>query len=195
MMALAILRVVQEFWRSRPPPHTLLFAAAAWIVLITASASGRLNQSSANVSCREYAWFHDFLATKSPTDTLAVSSSSLGPILQNYPAISFGRANDNKWQLKACLNDGYFYHNIFVLQRFKIDEQTGKLVESGANMLGDGFVLQTLAEFHFRPNIISRISRMVGVKGDPPPPPEYTAEKPPYKGDDAVVLHLMRELP
>jgi hypothetical protein len=194
MMALAILRVLQEFWIRRPIPRQVLFVAGAWIVFMAAPSAARRYSSDSNVTCREYAWFHDYLATKSPTETLSVAASSLGPLLQNYPAIPFIRAQIYKWQLKACL-EGQFYREILVLQRFKIDEKTGKLVETGSSHLGDGFVLQTLAETHFRPNVVSRISRLIDVKGDLKPPPHFDEEKFPFADDDALVEHLLKKLP
>jgi hypothetical protein len=194
MMTVAVLRVTREFLVQRLLPWQALFVAGAWIVLVAAPIDARRYVDMGNVTCREYAWFHDYLAKKSPAETLSVMSSPIGPILQNYPAISFDHAKMSKWQIKACL-EGEFYHEILVMQRFKIDEKTGKLFESGSSQLGDEFVLQTLAETHFRPNIISRISRLVDVKGELKPPPDFEKEKPPFKDEDAFVSHLLNKLP
>ncbi len=114
--------------------------------------------------------------------------------MQGYPAISIDAAKASKWQLKACL-EGEFYREIIVLQRFQIDSKTGKLVEKGPSQLGDGFVLETLAELHARPNVFSRISRFIDVKGEVKPPPHFDEEKPPFEDDAVLVGHLLRKLP
>ena len=195
MMTLGTLRVLREFLKSRRLPRSILIGAGAWILFLTAPADAHNGVPSAdNYSPCEYAWFHEFLAKKSPATTLSISSSSLGPILQNYPAISIGEAKLDRWQLKACLEDR-LYQEILVLQRFKLDPKTGKFIEHDPVLLGDGFVLQTLAERRFRPNYISRISLLIGVKGDVKPPTSFEKEKIPFKNDEAVIAHLIDELP
>ncbi|HTB80953.1 MAG TPA: hypothetical protein VK717_08710 [Opitutaceae bacterium] len=194
MLVLAVLRVLREFLKHRPLPQPVLLAAVTWILLFTAPVNARHFASGDIYTAQEYSWFHDYLATKSPAETLSVTASSLGPILQGYPAISIDAAKALKWQLKACLEGG-FYREIIILQRFQIDNQTGKLVEKGPSQLGDGFVLQTLAELHARPNVVSRISRFIDVKGEVKPPPHFDEEKPPFEDDDALVGHLLRKLP
>jgi len=194
MLALAVLRVTREFFKQRAVPWPALFAVWAWIFLVTAPAEARHFASSDIVTVQEYNWYHDYLAKKSPAETLSVVSSSIAPILQNYPAISVDEAKAAQWQLKACL-EGEFYREVLVLQRFQIDKQTGKLFEIGPSQLGDKFVLQTLAERRVRPDIISRISRLIDVKEKVKPPARFEAEKLPFKDDEELVGHLLRKLP
>lgn len=194
MMVLAILRVTREFLKHRILPWSALAVAGAWLLFVTTPAEVHHFTSVDNVTCQEYAWFHEYLAKKSPATTLSVVGSSLAPILQNFPAISTEQAKARKWQLKACL-EGEFYQEIIVLQRFEIDIKTGKLVESGPGQVGDGFVLQTLAERRLRPYIIARISRLVDVKDGLTPPPHFDEEKPPFKDGTALFTHLVRKLP
>jgi hypothetical protein len=60
--------------------------------------------------------------------------------------------------------------------------------------LGPGFKLETIAEQRFRPDMISRISRVVDVDMTKVHPPDGL-EKAPFKDQEAFVNDLIRKLP
>jgi hypothetical protein len=193
LMVLLTMRIAVEFLKSRPLPRWPVVMAGIWIVLFTAPASTRTFQTSHIVTAHEYAWLFGFLADKDPATTLTIAGSSIGPILNNMPAISIDQAKQSRWQIKTCLDEG-IYREIFVIQRFVMDYDKGKYVESGPVPLGDGFKLKTIAEKRFTPDIISRISQVVDVDMAKVHAPDGL-QKAPFKDQNAFVNNLIMKLP
>jgi hypothetical protein len=197
LMVILALRVAAEFLKFRPLPKWILILAGMWMGLFAVPASARLWQTDNMITAREYRWLFEYLSHKDPTTTLTISGSVLGPILHGMPTISILDAQRSRWQLKTCLSKN-IYREIIVIQRFKLDYDTGKFVESGPRELGDGFKLETVAEQRFRPDMISRISRMVDVdlaKVPAPPGFEEEEKKEHFADESALVKHMVLELP
>jgi len=193
LMVILTLRIIVEFLKSRTLPKWTMVLAGIWIVLFAAPASTRHYQTSNIITAREYTWLFKYLAHKDPSSTLTISGSCIGPILHSMPAISIATAKQARWQIKTCLDEG-IYREIIVIQRFIMDYKLGKYVESGPEPLGPGFKLETISEQRFRPDMISRISRVVDVDMTKAHPPDGL-EKPPFKNEDAFVDDLIRKLP
>jgi hypothetical protein len=193
LMVILTLRITVEFLQSRPLPKWTMALAGMWIVLFAAPSSTRHFQTNNIITASEYRWLFQYLAPKDPTSTLTIAGSCVGPILHNMPAISIASAKQSRWQIKTCLDEG-IYREIIVIQRFIMDYKLGKYVESGPEPLGPGFKLETIAEQRFRPDMISRISRVVDVDMTKVHPPDGL-EKPPFKNQDAFVNDLIRKLP
>jgi hypothetical protein len=193
LMVILTLRVAVEFLKSRPLPKGVVALAGIWIILFAAPTSGRLYATDGIVTAREYAWLFSYLKHKDPSTTLTVAGSSIGPILYNMPSISVDEARLNRWKLKACM-DGNPYREIIVLQRFKLDYSSGKYVETGPSMLGDGFKLETIAERVYRPNLVTRISRVVDVDLAKVKAPDGLDAKT-FKDEDDFVKVFLSRLP
>jgi hypothetical protein len=195
LMALLTLRVSREFLKSRPLPKWALVLAGMWIVLFAAPASARHYDTNHCITGREYAWFLGYLADKDPETTLTVAASNLGPILYNMPSISIYTAKQSPWKVKACLDDG-IYRNVFVLQRFVMDFKSGKYVETGPQLLGDGFKLEPIAEKRFYWDTISRISRIVDVDiAKVPRPPASKQKETDFDNDHDRIMYLLNKFP
>jgi hypothetical protein len=193
LMVILTLRITVEFLQSRPLPRWTMVLAGMWVVLFAAPSSTRHYQTNNIITASEYRWLFKYLAHKDPTSTLTIAGSCLGPILHNMPAISISSAKLSRWQVKTCLDEG-IYREIIVIQRFIMDYKSGKYVESGPEPLGPGFKLETIAEQRFRPDMISRISRVVDVDMTKVHPPDGL-EKAPFKDQEAFVNDLIRKLP
>jgi len=196
LLVVLVLRIIAEFLKARPLPRWMVIVPGIWALLFAVPASARHFATGDIVTDREYAWLIKYLSHKDPSETLTIAGSSLGPILYNMPAISIEEAKARKWQVKAC-TDGEFYKEVIILQRFMMDYKTGKFAETGPSQLGSGFKLQTLAEKRFRPDIISRISRVVDVDltGIKPLPAADTEGEFPFKNESELVGRLLRKLP
>jgi hypothetical protein len=194
LLLLLLLRSTVEFVKSRPLPNWALLFAGMWIILFAAPASARLYQTNHSITGREYAWLFRYLAHKDPETTLMISGSVIGPILYNMPAIAIGTARDYRWQLKTCLDEG-IYREIIVIQRFKIDFKSGKFLETGPTVLGDGFKLETIAEEKFHPDLISRISRVVDVDITNIPKPANLEKRTHFLNDPDYDSYLLGKFP
>jgi hypothetical protein len=194
LLLLLLLRSTVEWLKSRPLPKWTLLFAGLWIVLFAAPASARLYQTNHSITGREYAWFFRYLADKDPATTLVVSGTVIGPILYNMPTIAIGSARDRRWQIKTCLDEGV-YREIIVIQRFKIDFASGKFLETGPTVLGDGFTLETIAEKRFHPDLISRISRIVDVDLAKVPKPAGLEKRTHFLNDQDYDAYLLNKFP
>ena len=194
LMVVLTLRTSVEFLKSRPLPKLMLVLAGMWIVLFAAPASARLYQTNHSITGREYDWFFKYLSRQDPATTLAVAGSVVGPIIYNMPGISINAAKQARWQIKTCLSDGV-YRKIIVIQRFKMDIKSGKFVDSGPSLLGEGFTLETIAEKQFHPDLLSRISRIVDVDVTKIPKPAYLEEKTHFLNDQEYDTYLLNKFP
>jgi len=193
LMVVLALRIAVEFLGSRSLPKWAMVLAGIWIVAFAAPASSRYAKTMDIITAQEYSWLFEYLAHKDPATTLTIAGSVIGPILHNMPAISIDAAKISRWQVKTCLDES-IYREIIVLQRFKMDYKLGKYVESEPGQLGEGFKLETIAERRFRPDMISRISRVVDVDiGKAHPPDGF--EKGPFKDEEALLGNLIMKLP
>jgi hypothetical protein len=194
LMLVLMLRATVEFLKSRPLPKWMVIFAGIWIVLFAAPASARHLQTTHCITAREYAWLFDYLAKKDPATTLTISGSVIGPILHNMPCIAIGSARDFRWQIKTCLDEG-IYREIVVIQRFELDYKTGKYVEKGPTVLGDGFKLETIGEKIFYPKIVTRLSRVVDVDVTNVPKPAGLEKRTTFLGDQDHDSYLLSKFP
>jgi hypothetical protein len=195
LMVVVLLRVSMEFLKSRPMPRWPLLVAGVWIVLFAAPASARKYATDGIVTSREYSWLAEYLAHKDPSTVLTITGSSLGPILENMPAISIETAKQYRWQVKACLGSE-FYKEIVILQRFEMNLKTGKYEETGPSRLGPGFKLETIAERYFRPNMVSRLSRVVDVDlTNVRAPDGLGKDRTQFTDEEDLVTYLLKKLP
>jgi hypothetical protein len=194
LMLVLMLRSAARFLKSRPLPRWALLFAGMWIALMAAPASARHYQTNHDITAREYSWFIEYLSHKDPATTLAVSGSIIGPVLYNMPSIGIGTARDSRWKIKTCLDRGV-YREIIVLQRFKIDLNSGKYLETGPTQLGEGFKLETIDERVFHPDLITRISRIVGVDGTDGPAPAGLEKRTHFLDDGDHAAYLLNQLP
>jgi hypothetical protein len=193
LMVLLTLRIAVEFLQARPLPKWTMVLAGMWIILFAAPASTRHFQTNNIITAAEYTWLTKYLEHEDPAFTLTIAGSCIGPILHNMPAISILSAKLSRWQIKTCLDEG-IYRKIIVLQRFVMDYKLGKYVESGPAQLGPGFKLETIDERRFRPDMITRISRVVDVDMTKVHAPDGLA-KPPIKDQGAFIDDLIMKLP
>ncbi|HXB01650.1 MAG TPA: hypothetical protein VNV15_02390 [Opitutaceae bacterium] len=194
LMLVLMLRSTVEFLKSGPLPKWMVIFAGIWIVLFAAPASARHFQTNHSITAREYAWLFDYLAKKDPATTLTISGSAIGPILYNMPCIPIGSARNYRWQIKTCLDEG-IYREMVVIQRFQLDFKTGKYVERGPTVLGDGFKLETIGEKIFYPDIITRLSRVVDVDLDHTPKPTSLEKKTTFLSEQDYDAYLLNKFP
>jgi hypothetical protein len=194
LMLVLMLRSAARFLKSRPLPKWVLLFAGVWIALFAAPASARHYQTNHDITAREYSWFIEYLSHKDPATTLVVGGSIIGPVLYNMPTIGIGTARDSRWKIKTCLDRGV-YREIIVLQRFKIDLNSGKYLETGPTQLGEGFKLETIDERVFHPDLITRISRIVGVDGTNGPAPVGLESRTHFLNANDYDAYLLNQLP
>jgi hypothetical protein len=193
-MLILMLRSSARLLGARPLPKWTLCLAGMWIVLFAAPASACLYQTNRSISAREYSWLFEYLAHKAPSTTLTMCGSVTAPVLYNMPAIAIDKAREARWKIKTCLDEG-IYREIIVLQRFKVDYESGKYLETGPAQLGEGFKLETIAEKRFHPGMISRISRVVDVDITGMPKPSGLEKRTKFINGHDYNLYLLGQFP
>ncbi|HTL48829.1 MAG TPA: hypothetical protein VL688_12285 [Verrucomicrobiae bacterium] len=105
---------------------------------------------------REYRIVMDFLGKQFPQSMMVVSNMPQLYPVQNYGAVNFDTANNNRAAFLKELKDG-LYHHIFVIQ--EIDYATGQAIHDTA--LDPGYPLEPVYETQREPGILLRISKVV----------------------------------
>jgi hypothetical protein len=124
-------------------------------------------------------WREEFIDQHPARDYLFIDPSSIFWITHQISATP---------PLQARLREDavrYHYRNhsfsdIFVYQRFDVDEATGQLKLVGDFDVGPDYVLETVTERRLHPLSLSRISRVVAIKnGSASPVPDAPPAAPP----------------
>jgi hypothetical protein len=204
-------RVAKELWQNRPVSAWIPFCALVVAIAFSTPAAARFDATRFLLTARESAWFLKELEAPGLNGALVIAPP-VGPILYNHPAIGPDVAEAEKWKINECLKNG-IYREIVVLERFSIDHATLKerpyntsqeedfssgprdyTQELGA--LSEAFRKETISEIRLRPDVISRISRIISVAGaESMPPKGYLEQGPPFTSKGAYLHHLLLALP
>lgn len=147
-------------------PNWLVAGAAGWLLLVTVPQNTRHFMSDELMGGLESEWWFDWTNAHATQRDLILMVSPSGSILHGHPTVDYRWVqNFNRFSnLRDSVECGV-YDNVYLLERAFIDPQTGNLIEGKAGFLAsDDFVRDILLETRFRPNAISRISRVTGLR-------------------------------
>ncbi len=117
---------------------------------------------------REVAWRREFISQHPVRDYLVVDPSSIFWITNRISATAPFQAIYRK-QALIFHRRNHSFSDIFVYQRFDVDEATGQLKLVKDFDVGPDYVLETVVETRLHPFTLSRISRVVDIKDGPAP--------------------------
>lgn len=175
IMVMAFAAVLTATFKGRSVKAFVPVVAAVWLVCFAAPQMARHEMTDILPCSQESAFMHKWQLENSTVQDLFVDQSALGIILAGRPAVAFSHANAAPWKLQAVLDAG-LYQNVYVCERFKMDENTCEWIPAGESCTIDPSVRTTpLVEFRPRLNVMARISRVTGV--DDPNAAAHTAPK------------------
>ena len=177
LFVLALWLVVPAFpatpkvWRGL----LVLSGIQLWALSIPSMASHAYTMNY--VHGREIAWRREFIAQHPVRDYLVVDPSSIFWITNRISSTAPFQAVYRK---KALIyhRRNHSFSDIFVYQRFDVDEATGQLKLVKDFDVGPDYVLETVAETRLHPFTLSRISRVVDIKDADAPPASSPPEPP-----------------
>ena len=210
MISILCFAWVISGWKRQKPIPKWLAAFPVFAVVMAVSAEAGTGATRALTQGQAYDWFLMEIAAPAHSRALIISHP-VGPIIYNHPAISMEVAEENKWKISECLKQ-QIYPEILVLEIWSIDCQTGAEIHynedknlnirKGAFMtdktaaLSSSFKRVKLSEARLLPNMIVRMSRVVGVESaDAIPPDSFLKEKPPFEDLMAYNKHIYSILP
>jgi len=211
LMFICCFAWVVQGWRRDSHMPLWMFSVIGLAIVLAVPAAAVNSSTRMLVQGREFAWFFNEIGTPAHRNALIISNP-IGPILYNHPAIDFDVAEKNKWKINECIKN-QIYPEILVLERWSTNFRTGEEVPysenrimdlnnkgmiggENATALGGAFKKEKIAEIRLRQNVITRISRIVGVDGEEGKPPEaYQNEKYPFETREAFYQHQFSALP
>jgi hypothetical protein len=195
LLLLCIIWSVGTLAKKRVVPR-MFFGILAVISLIWSVPASATSTATRNmIVSDEYQMLFRALRAKDPSRTLMLGPGYVGAILYGYPAIPAELANSAPWKIDLALKS-HHYNDILVLQRIFINPKDLTLGEDQLAKLSDDFVLETVKEERFRPDVISRVVRVVSVKPEKTEfPSSAPRKKPPFANSYDFILNALEELP
>jgi hypothetical protein len=164
LMALALVVVVRNWLHRR--------RFGAWKVLCGVALGGLLVQGLPAMAKRAYehdytpgvemAWRREFIARYPARDYLFLDRDSNFWITQEIPATPIEQAKRREEGLAYHLRN-HSFSAMYVFQRFKVDDQTGRMILDPADDPGPDFELQPVWEKRIATLLIGRISRVTAI--------------------------------
>ena len=159
-----------------------------WSILATATGFGIFAQSLPAMARHNYSaeyyygaemeWRRQFIAEHPERDYLVIDNSAIIWVTHMVSATTINRARDQKENIIFNQRNRIF-SAIYVFQRFDVDPDSGRLtlhdqLEKHDDDLGPDYELETVWEKRFTALTVSRISRVVSIKGGPTSVPVRT---------------------
>jgi hypothetical protein len=164
-------------FKLKNPPVVFVFATLVFLFFINYPMRGKQIFELKFLIGKENSWAIDYLFKHDLTNgNFFISSSVYGLQLYRLPAMNPDKANKSPSKVFNTTKYG-IYKNVYAIQEIQTDYVSGREIDIWADPLSSDFVLETVAEKRFRSNQVVRISRVIGVKGEPTPI-ESPLEKP-----------------
>ncbi|HEY9155634.1 MAG TPA: hypothetical protein VIM69_10920 [Opitutaceae bacterium] len=192
---LSIMWLVKQWRLKKRIPRLVIWMLGVVCVVGGVPAAANSTASKNIITGREFEFLFHTLSKYQQEKTLIVGQGYIGAIINGYPAIPTPFANVAPWKVYRALHIQQ-YDNIVAMQRVNIDPATMKEGPDQLAKLSDDFVLETIDERRFRPDIITRIVKIVGVKpGKEVIPEEEKKKGPPYKSGYDLIVDSLDKLP
>jgi len=166
LLVIAIVSVTAQFpggvWRWR----TLAGFTGAGLFAFSLPAMARHDFTLQYYFGREMEWRREFIAAHPEKDYLFIDNDSIIWITHLVSATPIKQAINQKQNIIFNFQNKIFT-SIFAFQRFNIDPANGQAVVQADSDLGPDYQLETVWERRFTPLTVTRISRVVSVRGGP----------------------------
>jgi hypothetical protein len=161
-MVVAVLAVLQQF--PRPQVVKTLLAAAVLGILaqgVPSMAAHAYNQEY--LAGLETAWRRQFIADQPRKDYLVIDNDSILWIAHEVTATTTEAARNRRADLVYFMRN-HTFSNIYVFQRYLIDQDTGKMTVRDVDELGPDYVLEPVRAERLMTLTQTRISRLVEIR-------------------------------
>ncbi len=161
-LVLAILTVLPQF--AHVAFQRLLLGAAALALIVSGVPSMAAHAYSQEyLPGREIAWCRQFIADQPRKDYLMIDSNSVLWITHQISATTPLQAIRRKDAIVFHMRNRTF-SDFYVMQRFNIDPDTGRMTLRDGDDLGPEFVLETVREERLHALTLERISRVKEIR-------------------------------
>lgn len=161
-MMLAIVVVVAHWLRGNRIWQVLCAGAVAALLIQGLPAMAKRAYEKEYTPGIEMAWRQEFLERYPERDYLFIDQDSVFWITQEIPATPIKQAQERKEGLIYHLRN-HSFSAMYVFQRYRIDDQTGKMNLDPNDDVGAGFVLEPLWERRIATLLIGRISKVTAI--------------------------------
>lgn len=161
-LVLAILTVLPQFAHAAFQRGLLGLAALALLVSGVPSMAAHA-YSQEYLPGREIEWCRQFIAQQPRKDYLVIDSNSVLWITHQISATSPLQALRRRDAIVFHLRN-HTFSEIYVVQRFNVDPDTGRMTLRAGDDLGAGFVLETVREERLQALTLDRISRLKEIR-------------------------------
>jgi Dolichyl-phosphate-mannose-protein mannosyltransferase len=187
LFVLALWLVVPAFPNPARVWRALLLLAGLQIFTLSIPAMASHAYTLNYVHGREVAWRREFIDQHPLRDYLVVDPSSIFWITHQVSSTPPEQARAHKEKLIFHRQNRSFAQ-IYVYQRFDVDPATGRLKLVADFDPGPDYVLETVVERRLHPFSLSRISRVVDIKGGATTPAPAEAPAPPLSDEQKQKL-------
>ena len=160
-LALAVVGVLPQFAESAR--RWLLGIAALGLLINGIPSMAAHAYSQEYLPGRETAWRREFIAEQPRRDYLAIDNDSAMWVAHQVTATPILQATQHPDVIARFLRNKTF-SDIYVFQRFEIDEATGKMTLREGDDLGPNFVLEPVREERMKILTLSRLSRVKEIR-------------------------------
>lgn len=160
--SLAASFVLFEFSNRPGMTKGAVIAILASIYIFTLPATSKAVYTKGNFHARRMEWSLEFHRSLPPGNYLYVSRGSLIFILNQVSAVHIADASSRVGALDYQLKRGTF-NGAFVIQNIFIDPDTGREQFAPGEDVGPAYTLEPVTQRFFRPYLVTRISRVVGL--------------------------------
>lgn len=197
-LTLGVVLTLREFFKERPLPVWLHGFVGLFIVVFTMQANTRHFFTNDIEINRHMEWAVEFAREDATERDLFVAESSLPFIVNHRPSIADFRAKARPELLLRSMELG-FYDNVYFVFRYR-QKNDFSLEPRGDPSVMDDLVVEIAEEYWWRPNFVSRIYRLEGVKPDTVIEERLEGERSKTVPEDAeedvgIILYKLKQLP
>lgn len=165
LFLLSILLVLPELFRGEKPRWILAAAAGLAVLAVGIPSMASHAYTQQYLPGLEVAWKGRFVATHPSRDYLVLDVNGPFWVTHEVSATTIVRAREHVPLMEFHLRNRS-YSAIYVFQSLKVDPETGKTSYREGEDLGPAFELETVWEERLQALTVSRISRVVAIRGD-----------------------------
>ena len=112
---------------------------------------------------KETAWRREFMAEQPRHDYLVIDNDAILWIAHEVSSMSMLQATKRRGDVVMLMRN-HVFSEVYVFQRYDIDESTGKMTLRDGDDLGPSFVLETVREERLQYLKLSRLSRLKEIR-------------------------------
>lgn len=164
-MVIALLAVLPQF-ANAAVVRGLLGVAVLGLLARSVPSMAAHAYSQEYLPGKETAWRREFMAQQPHRDYMVIDNDAILWLAHEVTSMSVLQATTRRSDLVLLMRN-HVFSNIYVFQRFEIDEKTGAMTLRNGDDLGPNFVLETVREERLQYLRLSRLSRLKEIRDGP----------------------------